>query len=158
MTPLLREPKNINHAHKAFQFVLRWEGGDKYTNDPNDPGGETKYGISKRSHPDLDIKNLTPEQALEIYLEKYWFPSGADDLDYPMCLLVFDTAFLCGVGRAVSWLRRTSNPDEYLQLRKTFHIEKARDNLWARKYIKGWLNRITDLRRIIDQCKKEEGA
>ena len=93
-----KEPKNINNAHKAFKFVLRWEGGDRYTNDPKDPGGETKYGISKRAHPTLDIKHLTPEKALEIYLEKYWFPSGADDLDFPMCLLVFDTAFLCGVG------------------------------------------------------------
>jgi Glycosyl hydrolase 108 len=154
-----KEPKNINNAHKAFKFVLRWEGGDRYTNDPKDPGGETKYGISKRAHPTLDIKHLTPEKALEIYLEKYWFPSGADDLDFPMCLLVFDTAFLCGVGRAASWLRITKNPDEYLALRKTFHMEVAQKNEWARKFIKGWLNRTTDLKRVIDEAEmKEEGA
>jgi len=34
---------------KAVEMVLAHEGG--YVNDPNDPGGETKYGISKRSYP-----------------------------------------------------------------------------------------------------------
>lgn len=149
----MKEPKSINNAHASFKFVLRWEGGGQYTNDPDDPGGETKFGISKRSNPELDIAALTSEKALEIYLDKYWYPSGADDLEYPLCLLVFDTAFLCGVSRAVSWLRKTKDPHEYIALRKQFHLEKARDHIWARKYIKGWLNRVNDLARIV-----EEGA
>lgn len=148
----MREPKNINNAKKSFQFVLRWET-IKYTNDPNDPGGETKYGISKRAHPELDIKNLTAEDAMNVYLDSYWYPSGADDLDYPMCLLVFDTAFLCGVSRATSWLRTTDDPYEYLKIRREFHLAKARDNSWALKYIKGWLNRVNDLKRIVDEEK-----
>ena len=52
---------------KALKFVLKWEGG--YSNDPNDPGGETKYGISKRSYPELDISKLTLEQAKDIFIE-----------------------------------------------------------------------------------------
>ena len=147
------EPKNINNAKRSFQFTLRWEGGDRYTNDPKDPGGETKYGISNRYNKDIDIKNLTPEKAMYIYLDRYWFPSGADDLDYPLCLVVFDTAFLCGVGRASHWLRETQDPYEYLELRKQFHIEKARDNEWARKFIGGWLNRVSDLKRVLDEEK-----
>lgn len=148
------EPKNLNNAKKAFQFVLRWESV-AYTNDPNDPGGETKFGISKRSHPELDIKNLTPEQAMDIYLNKYWFPSGADDLNYPLCLVVFDTAFLCGLGRATAWLRESKeDPYEYLEIRRKFHLEKARDNKWALKYIKGWLNRVNDLKRVLDETLK----
>ena len=50
----------------AIPRVITNEGG--YVNDPDDPGGETKYGISKRSYPALDIKNLTVEQATAIYL------------------------------------------------------------------------------------------
>ena len=49
----------------------RIEGG--YVNDPNDPGGETKYGISKRSYPSVDIRNLTKEQAKSIYFRDFWF-------------------------------------------------------------------------------------
>lgn len=45
---------------KAMQFISKWEG--EYSNDPFDPGGETKYGISKRAYPNLDIKNLTKEK------------------------------------------------------------------------------------------------
>src|SRR5215475_4829486 len=46
--------------------------GSEYTNDPLDPGGETKYGISKRAYPGVDIYNLTEAGALEIYERDYW--------------------------------------------------------------------------------------
>ena len=47
-----------------IEIVLHHEGG--YVNDPKDPGGETNFGIAKRSHPDVDIKNLTIDGAKEI--------------------------------------------------------------------------------------------
>jgi lysozyme family protein len=50
--------------------VLEHEGG--YVNDPDDPGGETKYGISKRTYPGLDIVNLTESQARDIYYRDWW--------------------------------------------------------------------------------------
>src|SRR5690606_28008981 len=50
---------------RAVEVVLKHEGG--YVNNPSDPGGETKYGISKRSYPELDIANLTQEDAIAIY-------------------------------------------------------------------------------------------
>lgn len=154
----LKEPRNINYARDAFKFTLRWEvGADQqggYTNDPKDPGGETKFGISKRSFPELDIKNLTPEQAMFIYLDKYWYPSGADELEYPLCVVVFDTAFLCGVSRATSWLRQTQDPYEYLEIRKKFHLNKAAHHDWARRFIGGWLNRVADLKRLLDEQKQ----
>ena len=57
---------------RLIGFVLNHEGG--YVNDPTDPGGETKYGISKRSYPEVDIKNLTVEQARDIYFADWWLP------------------------------------------------------------------------------------
>lgn len=54
----------------AVEVVLRHEGG--YVFDPRDSGGETKYGISKRFYPHLDIANLTREQAIEIYRRDWW--------------------------------------------------------------------------------------
>ena len=50
---------------EIIKHVLEHEGG--YVNDPKDLGGETKYGITKRFYPDIDIKNLTIEEAKEIY-------------------------------------------------------------------------------------------
>ena len=49
---------------EIIEIVLEHEGG--YVNDPDDAGGETKYGIAKRWYPDVDIKNLTKEQAKKI--------------------------------------------------------------------------------------------
>ena len=50
--------------------ILKIEGG--YDNDPHDLGGETNFGICKRSYPSLDIKTLTEEKAFEIYERDYW--------------------------------------------------------------------------------------
>lgn len=54
----------------AVNIVLEQEKG--YVNDPKDTGGETKYGISKKQYPQVDIKNLTPEGAKSIYQKDYW--------------------------------------------------------------------------------------
>jgi len=61
----------------AIGTILKNEGG--YVNNPNDPGGETKYGISKSSYPNVDIKNLTVEGATAIYRRDFWRFSGIND-------------------------------------------------------------------------------
>ena len=59
-----------NFFDEAFEELMILEGG--YVNNPNDPGGETNFGICKRSYPDLDIKNLTKDIAKEIYFKEYY--------------------------------------------------------------------------------------
>jgi lysozyme family protein len=54
----------------AIPTILKNEGG--YANDPKDAGGETNFGISKRSFPNVDIKNLTQEKAIAIYRSSFW--------------------------------------------------------------------------------------
>ncbi len=51
----------------AVTKTLIHEGGSRVTDDPDDRGGLTRYGISQRSYPDLDIRNLTEDQAKEVY-------------------------------------------------------------------------------------------
>ena len=57
---------------KAVEKLLKNEGG--YVNDPDDPGGETQFGISKRSYPDRNIKKLTKDDAIKIYFRDFWKP------------------------------------------------------------------------------------
>lgn len=83
---------------RAISFVLKMEGD--YTLDPNDPGGETKYGISKKAYPSLDIKNLTVEQAEGIYRADYWNTCSCDELPTPWAIAVFDCAVNQGVHKA----------------------------------------------------------
>lgn len=64
-----------NNAKLTIQYIIDLEGA--YVNNPKDPGGETKYGISKRAFPNLDIKNLTEDDAFEIYYKKYYLPNAS---------------------------------------------------------------------------------
>jgi len=66
------------------------EGG--YVNNPADPGGETKYGISKRSYPEEDIPNLTLDRAKQLYARDFWCPAGCDALPDMLKFEMFDLA------------------------------------------------------------------
>jgi len=88
---------------KAIAFVLKAEGG--YTLDPNDRGGETNFGISKRSYPNLDIKNMTEEKAKAIYKTDYWQACHCDELPSPVAIAVFDSAVNQGTGAAQRMLQ-----------------------------------------------------
>jgi len=128
---------------KALKFVLKWEGG--YSNDPRDPGGETKYGISKRSYPELDISKLTLKQAKEIYYQNYWLKCGCDELPYPFNIVVFDTAVNMGRHRAMEFLDAYNDWRDYL-LKRLYTYSKFKQ---AKLYFRGWANRVLDLYKFI---------
>lgn len=89
----------------AVELILKHEGG--YVNDPRDSGGETKYGISARAYPDLDIAKLSESDAKVIYKEDYWDKLKGDDLPYPIALVTFDAAVNSGRMRATKWLQHS---------------------------------------------------
>ena len=89
---------------QAFDLVIGHEGG--YVNDKRDPGGETKYGISKRAFPFLDIKNLTLEHAKEIYRQDYWNRLKLDQLPECVRFDLFDAAVNSGVKAAGKMLQK----------------------------------------------------
>lgn len=67
-----------------FEFAYNFMAPHEYTHtnflskDPNDPGGVTKYGISKRAYPELDIENLTKEEAKYLTWRDYWEKTNLD--------------------------------------------------------------------------------
>lgn len=86
---------------RAVEFTLAHEGG--YANHPDDPGGETNWGISKRSYPSLDIKALTRDEAVRLYHRDYWNAVHGDALPFPIALVLFDT--IVNGGAPVRWLQ-----------------------------------------------------
>ena len=96
---------------RAFAVVIGEEGD--YSNDRADPGGETKYGISKRAYPNVDIANLTLEGARALYARDYWTPAACDRMGPALALLVFDAAVNNGIHKAVPWLQTAvgASPD-----------------------------------------------
>ncbi len=153
---------------KAFAYVIQNEGG--YVFDKNDPGGETKFGITKRSYPSLNIRDLTLEDAKKIYYRDFWqkgkFEEISDDL---IVMQVFDLSVNLGIRVAVIVLQRAlrsvgktvledglmgpetllatmySEPRSLLAAIKSeaagYYRQIAAKNPSQRKFLKGWLNR-----------------
>jgi len=87
----------------AFDRLMGHEGG--YVNNPADPGGETNWGISKRTYPDVDIKNLTRDQAKEIYRIDFWLRGQMDQFDPAVAFQAFDFAVNSGIETAIRKLQ-----------------------------------------------------
>lgn len=92
--------------NRAFEIVIGHEGG--YVDNPADPGGETKYGISHRSYPHEDIKGMTLDRAKDLYYNDFWLPLQAFDLPDRIAILLFDMAVNMGKTRAVMVLQRAA--------------------------------------------------
>ncbi len=91
---------------ECFEKLIGHEGG--YVNDPRDPGGETKFGISKRAHPSLDIGSLTLDDAKKLYKRDYWERAQCDRLHPNLAFQVFDGAVNSGIGNSIRWLQEAS--------------------------------------------------
>lgn len=126
----------------AITTLLKVEGG--YVNHPDDPGGETKWGISKRSYPHLSIKNLTRDDAISIYRNDYWerVPTTLPD---GLRWMVFDTAVNSGVQRALGWLDADDTLASYTGKRLSF---LAGLSTWG-SFGRGWTNRISHVLNAI---------
>ncbi len=84
--------------------LLSNEGG--ISNHPLDAGKLSKFGISQRSYPHLDIAALSMEQAKALYKRDFWDANQLDQLPLPVAFEFFDCAVNCGVGTAARILQR----------------------------------------------------
>ena len=84
---------------QAFEKMIGHEGG--YVNNPRDPGGETNFGISKRSYPGEDIRAMTLAHSKELYKRDYWGPAGCDAAPDGIKFDLFDMAVNSGVKAAI---------------------------------------------------------
>ena len=133
--------------NKIIPRIFKWEG-TVFEYDPDDRGGATKFGIDQRSHLNTDIKNLTEEQATEIYWRE-WVKYGCEHLSAPMDWVFFNACVNCGNGRASTFLKECNlNPSKFLDAQELFYRRLAEARPSSRKYLKGWLARTEDLRKV----------
>lgn len=146
----------------AVKIILEHEGG--YVFNSEDPGGETKYGISKRAYPHLNIADLSIEQAKAIYKIDYWDKIRADDLPAPIRLILFDCAVNQGVERAARILQGIVGVSQdgiigprtlmatkefapgviFRDIAKARHLHYTRLPHWA-TFGKGWSKRLLEI-------------
>ena len=151
---------------RAINYLLGVEGG--YVNDPADRGGETKFGISKRAYPHLNIATLTREQAAEIYYTDYWLKARCNKLSFPVALMLFDASVNHGIKPAVQQLQRAVRVSDdgiigtktleavrvtnSRQLMMRIAVERGRSyakiiaaNPTQKRFLDGWFNRLIEL-------------
>jgi lysozyme family protein len=164
----------------AFKFTVGEEG--KLSLDPKDPGNwtsgvpgvgqlkGTKYGVSARAYPNIDIANLTITAAKMIAETKYWKPTQCDALPPPLALQVFDTAYNMGVEEATRVLQQTlgvpvdlvigpktlaaankAKPKEVAELFAEFRIEAYKRDDRFSTYGDGWINRANAARAAAEE-------
>ncbi len=139
-----------------------------YVNDPDDLGGETKGGISKRAFPSLDIKALDLDKIVRIYYTHYWKAAYCHQFAGPVALCQLDAAVQHGAITAITLLQEIAGtkPDgkvgsktlnavngsdvEYLVARyglrrARFYARILKKNYRQTRFIKGWHNRLVDV-------------
>ena len=98
----------MSRFNEAFERLIAHEGG--YVNHPSDPGGKTNWGITKRTALANgytgEMRELTRDQAREIYRVAYWGRAKADYYDFAIGFQLFDTAVNHGMGNAARFLQR----------------------------------------------------
>lgn len=142
----------------SVNYVLKDEGG--YTNDPDDNGGATKYGITitdvkryvKENATSQDVRNLSIDEAKSIYKSKYWDALGCDDLTSGVDYTCFDYGVNSGLNRPRKALQRFNSLSGMSLInsindeRTSFLNSLADNNPKDRKFLSGWLNRVERVR------------
>ena len=141
---------------KAFKITVGLEG--KPTDDPNDPGGFTIWGLSSRYNPGV-TKDTTLEQAKDLYLFKYWIPAGCDEAVFPMDICLFDSQVnpqndpkLPGGGNQEIMNLGPENWQDYNILRMQRYMRCSKDI-----YVKGHIFRVLNLSSQIKDIQSGKG-
>jgi len=158
-------PEFSDRFNVFMDIILQHEGG--YVNDPDDLGGETKYGITKRRYPELDIQNLTIDEAKEIYYDDFFLDMNLQYIHNDLLALhVLDMGINAGRETAIKLLQEVLNGipidgvlgpvtclaiesamvttnlvDAYKakRIQRYYYISTLRNNA---KFLKGWVNRV----------------
>jgi len=165
---------NVNHPAVAPGRIDTKENRKAvgYVNDPDDRGGETKFGVAKNANTDLDITKLTWDQAKAAYYTRYWLAGKCEQLPSRVAVLHFDGCVNHGVNRANMFLQRAAGvqPDGKIgavtlarvkaapvmtllnsicNQREQFYRNIVVSNPSQSKYLVGWLRRITEMRAFV---------
>lgn len=165
-----------NPFDSAMEFVFLVEGG--LSDHAADKGGLTKYGVSQKAYPNLDIKNLTKEQAKDIVYRKIWDSVNADAFQPEVSIALMDFAVNSGNKTAGKALQNTINiltghslvvdgilgkksvglsklihartlASAYIGYRHEFFLRIVKNNPSQNVFLKGWLRRLAKLNMFL---------
>ena len=128
----------------AVKFTLGHEGG---LNAADTNGTPSNMGINQAANPDVDVRGLNQQQAVQLYKTRYWDAIGGDQLPAPLQKMAFDTAVIAGPGKAKEFLQASGgDPQKFMAIRQQFQekLLAADPNKYG-KYAETWRKRNADL-------------
>lgn len=142
----------------AIIKILAHEGGDTFTNDTTDRGGATKYGISEKAYPDLDIRNLSEDQAKSIYRRDYWDRVHGDEIQSQIIAeTIFDVCVNMGISGGSKLAQKTLSiepADGIIGPQSLAAINAADEDLFIAKFALAKIQRYAEICRADDSQKK----
>ena len=155
---------------KHIDHLLESEGWSKVTNDQDDKGGLTKFGISQRAFPDIDIKGLTVEKAKALYFKEYWVKGRCGDLPKYLQYIHFDSCVNHGPGTAARLLQKGIGEEyvkidgdfgqktfensyrcslaDYVAQRALYYAKIVKSDPTQIKFLVGWNNRLVNVAKV----------
>lgn len=124
----------------AVERVLKHEGGFA-ANDGN-TGAPVNFGINQRANPDIDVKNLTRERAIEIYRTRYWDTIGGDNLPPELQGTALDASVNQGPGNARRWLRESGGDVQRFNELRREHYERLLARPEFARFRRAWMGRL----------------
>lgn len=125
---------------QAIGPLLQREGG--YVARDGASGAPANFGINQRANPDVDVQNLTQEQAAQLYKTRYWDAINADNLPPEIREIAFDAAVNHGPQKALQMVQQSGgDPNRLLQLREAEYRRLAQNPDYAPS-LPGWINRL----------------
>lgn len=128
------------------------EGGDKVV---SDGGGVAKFGVNSKAHPNVDVPNLTPEEARSFYQQEYWDQIGADKMPADMRLVAFDTVVNHGLGKGKELIAEANgDARKLIELRQAEYTRLVKAD--PEKYgpnADGWMNRLAKVQSQVDMMR-----
>lgn len=139
-----------------------------------DSGGRTKFGLDSASHPELDLDSLTVEEAAVVYKRCYWEKAHCNELPWPLSQVQFDGAVNTGIRQQMRFLQRAADTTAdgiwgpatreaieqsineiglkalcifVCDQKETFYRSLVEKKPHLGRFLKGWLNRLNDLRK-----------
>jgi lysozyme family protein len=180
---LQKGKEGMSDLNKALTFVFKAEGG--FCNDKNDRGGATNLGIIQREYdvwrkkkglPTQSVKNITKDEATEIYTNEYWLAGKCDKMPWPVNLAHLDACVNTGVGQAAKFLQRAVKAQDdgiigpgtlkalgeacardgaetvahkIADLRVPFYDHLVEKDPTQEDFIDGWHNRVNNLKKAL---------
>lgn len=173
----------MSDLDKSLAFIFKSEGG--YVNHKHDRGGATNLGILQREYdvwrkakglPEKSVRDITKEEATEIYVDDYWIAGKCDKMPWPVNLAHLDACVNTGLRQAAKFLQRAVKAKDdgivgsgtlkalgdavanegaeavaqkMIALRVPFYKGLVEKDPTQKSFIKGWLNRVDNLKEAI---------